>query len=238
MSAKPAKLLKLLCNRRYAWTMVRHRVAATTEHLEAIRFCAPAALVDVGANKGQFSIATRGLFPNARIEAFEPLPSAARKFEAVFDGDPLVRLHRIAVGAVAGRRTFHVADREDSSSLLKIGEGQSRAYGVAACREIEVEVRPLGRVVEVSALPAPALLKIDVQGAEMDVLHGIADLDRFDFIYAELSFVELYERQSLFEDVVAYLNQRGFAVRGIFNQSVTRAYGPTQVDCLFAKRGR
>lgn len=238
MSGKPAKLLKLLCNRRFAWSLVRHGVAATTEHLEAIRFCAPASIVDVGANKGQFSIAARGLFPNARIEAFEPLPSAAERFEAVFDGDPLVRLHRFAIGAVAGRRTLHVANREDSSSLLKIGEGQRRAYGIAASQEIEVEVKPLGLVVEASALPAPALLKIDVQGAEMDVLRGITDLDRFDFIYAELSFVELYERQSLFEDVVAYLDQRGFAVRGIFNQSVTRAYGPTQVDCLFAKRGQ
>lgn len=238
MSAKPAKLLKLLCNRRYAWTMLRHRVAATTEHLEAIRFCTPAAVVDVGANKGQFSVAVRGLFPRARIEAFEPLPSAAERFQAVFDGDPLVRLHRFALGAVAGRGAFHVARREDSSSLLKIGEGQHRAYGIAASRQIEVEVKPLDLVVEASALPAPTLLKIDVQGAEMDVLRGIADLGRFDFIYAELSFVELYEDQSLFEDVVAYLNKRGFAVRGIFNQSVTRAYGPTQVDCLFAKRSR
>lgn len=237
LSSKLTKLLKLLAVQRYAWAALRHRVAATTEHLEVIRFCAPATVVDVGANKGQFSIATRGLLPNARIEAFEPLPGAAERFEAVFSGDPFTRLHRVAVGSADERRPFHVADREDSSSLLKVGQGQRQAYGIGAAREIEVQVKPLDCVLDTSALPRPTLLKIDVQGAEMDVLRGIDGLGMFDFIYAELSFVELYEGQSLFGDVVAYLDQRGFTVRGIYNQSVTRAYGPTQVDCLFAKRG-
>lgn len=232
---KSAKLGRLLGHNRFARTLLRHRVAATTEHLDAIRFCAPATLIDIGANKGQFATAVRGLFPNARIHAFEPFPDAADRFEAVFAGDRKARLHRVAIGDRTETRSFYVADREDSSSLLKPGSGQREAYGVGISKQIEVEVKPLGDAVDFEGLARPILLKIDVQGTELDVLKGIAALEAVDAIYVELSFVELYEGQALFEDVRAYLTARGFALRGVFNQSFTRAFGPTQADCLFVR---
>ena len=81
----------------------------------------------------------------------------------------------------------------------------------------------------------PVMLKIDVQGAELAVLRGIANLDRIDFVYVELSFVELYEGQPLYADVQRELTARGFALRGAFNQAFTDHFGPTQLDCLFAR---
>ena len=235
IAPKLLKMAQLMKQPFFARTMLKHRVAATVEHLEAISFCAPATLIDVGANKGQFSTAVRGLRPEAVIHAFEPLPVAADRFASVFRGDPLVHLHRLAIGAESATSTFFVADREDSSSLLKPGKGQQEAYGVGAKEQIKVEVRPLGSVIDLAALPAPVLLKIDVQGTELDVLKGIESLDPFDFIYVELSFVVLYEGQCLFEDVRAHLAGRGFSLRGVFNQSVTSAFGPTQADCLFVR---
>lgn len=230
-----SKLRTILGCAAYRHTLLRHRVAATTEHLDAIRFCAPAALLDVGANKGQFSTAVRGLFPSARIDAFEPLPAAADTYARVFAGDDRTRLHRSAIGAKAGRAVFHVADREDSSSLLPVGEGQRAAFGVGEARQIEVEVAPLGDLVDVAALPHPIMLKIDVQGAELQVLEGIVALAAIDSVYVELSFVELYEGQALFEDVRAFLTAHGFSLRGVFNQAFTEAFGPTQADCLFTR---
>jgi hypothetical protein len=100
---------------------------------------------------------------------------------------------------------------------------------------IEVQVRPLEKVIDLEGLPHPVMLKIDVQGAELDVLRGISGFDYVDFIYVELSFVELYDGQALFEDVRSYLVERGFKLRGVFNQVYTEQYGPTQADCLFAR---
>lgn len=234
---KALKFSKLLRRRKFFGTLLRHRVSAAVEHLDAIRFCSPATLIDVGANKGQFAMAVRGLFPNAVIYAFEPLPKPASRFEKVFGSDPITHLHRIAIGGAKDNRTFYVTDREDSSSLLKPGNGQLEAFGISAKEEIEVVVKPLDSVIRLESVPRPILLKIDVQGSELDVLKGIAVLEAVDFIYVELSFVELYEGQALFEDAHAYMTARGFTLRGMFNQAYTEAFGPTQADCLFVRKG-
>jgi FkbM family methyltransferase len=217
--------------------LVRHRVAAASEHLAPIRFCAANTLIDVGSNKGQFSLAFRNLRPHARIIAFEPLAEAADTYERVFVGDPLVDLHRVALAGRAGSARFHVTDRTDSSSLLRPGNSQERAFGVHYASTIEVSVKRLDDSVDVSALESPIMLKVDVQGGELNVFEGCASLTDLDFIYVELSFVELYEGQPLFQEVCDYLSIRGFAVAGLYNQVTTTEFGPTQVDALFKRVG-
>jgi hypothetical protein len=82
----------------------------------------------------------------------------------------------------------------------------------------------------------PALMKLDVQGAELDVLEGCGTLlQEIDYIYLEGSFVELYEGQALITDIVTFLDRHGFKFRGIYNTSYTRDYGTTQADFLFER---
>ncbi|WP_233716605.1 FkbM family methyltransferase [Mycolicibacterium vinylchloridicum] len=212
-----------------------HRVAAAAEHFSAIRFCAANTLVDAGANKGQFSLAFRTLRPEAEIIAFEPLPSEADVYEQVLPPDGRTRLQRVALASAEDKATFYVADRADSSSLLRPGKGQERAFGVRGESTIEVSVKRLDDCVDFAALAHPILLKVDVQGGELGVFQGCDTLGEVDFIYVELSFTELYEGQPLFEEVTDYLKTRGFTVAGIFNQVMTAEFGPTQVDALFKR---
>jgi FkbM family methyltransferase len=236
MPKKAAKLLRILGNRIWASAMVRHGVAAAVEHVDAIRACNAATLIDIGANKGQFSLAFHALRKDARVIAFEPLPTEADRFEQVFAGDPAISLHRVALSDKGGDVTFHVTDRPDSSSLLPPGDGQSAAFGVNAKEKITVPVRRLDKALILDQLPKPILVKIDVQGAELQVLKGMSDLNPIDHIYVELSFVELYTGQPSFSAVAGYLFDRGFEPRGFFNQVVTKQFGATQVDVLFSRR--
>jgi FkbM family methyltransferase len=233
--AKARKALALLTRRKFAAAVMRHRVAAAVEHLDAIAFTGANVLIDVGANKGQFSLAFRALRPNAQIVAFEPLGEEADTYQRVFAGDAKVVLHRTALSDHVGEAEFHVTDRADSSSLLKPGVRQAEAFGVNEQRLIRIPLDRLDNYLPELHQIAPVLLKIDVQGAELQVLKGCASLDAIDYIYVELSFVELYERQPLLDEVFEYLRGRGFRLVGVFNQAMT-SYGPTQADCLF-KRG-
>jgi len=230
------KVFTLLRRPTFVLALARYRVAAASEHSDAIRFCGANTLIDAGANKGQFSLAFRRLRPRAKIIAFEPLPNAAEVFERVFFRDPSATLIRAALAAREGTAEFHVADRADSSSLLRPGSGQARAFDVRPSQTIEVPTKRLDDCVDLTTLEPPILLKIDVQGGELGVLKGCAALGLLDFIYVELSFVELYENQPLYDEVCEFLNAHGFAVRGLFNQVSTPDFGPTQVDVLFKRQ--
>lgn len=233
--AKAVKGSQLLRRPAFARAALRHRVAAAVEHLYPLAFSRAATLVDIGANKGQFSLAFRATNSAGVIHAFEPLPEAADRYERLFGADPRVTLHRAALSDKEGTAPFHVTSRSDSSSLLAPGQGQSQAFGVRGDRVIEVPVRRLDQVLALPDLAKPLLIKIDVQGAELGVLDGCGTIGCADFIYLELSFVELYEGQPLFGEVASYMAQRGFKLAGVFNQVETARFGPTQADFLFSR---
>ena len=232
---KVRKGLSLLRYPHLARVMFRHRVAATTENFDAIRICAANTLLDAGANKGQFSLAFRALRPGAQIIAYEPLPAAADLYEEVLPSDGRTRLQRVALSSSEGSAKFYVADRADSSSLLPPGIGQERAFGVRGATTIEVPVSRLDACVDFAGLAHPILLKVDVQGGELELFKGCDTLAEVDLIYVELSFAELYEGQPLFQEVTDYLQTRGFTIAGIFNQAITDEFGPTQFDALFKR---
>lgn len=216
------------------WPAIARGVMPAVEHLDALRLLRPRTVIDVGANKGQFSLVARYLFPGAQIYAFEPLERERRLYRSVVSGP--VQIHSVAAGAEKGRAQFFVASRRDSSSLLALGKGQEAAYGVALLSTTTVSVERLENVIDPGALLAPVLLKLDVQGGELQVLQGAEKLlPLVDAIYCEVSFVELYERQPAASVIIAFLHHHGFALRGVFNLSLTKQFGPTQADLLFSR---
>jgi FkbM family methyltransferase len=219
------------------WPTIVHGVMPAVEHFAALRTLSSQTVLDVGANKGQFSIAARYLFPSAKILAFEPLEDARRRYHSVVSGP--VEMHGFALGAAKATADFFVTSRADSSSLLAPRKSQELAYGVALSSKTVVHVERLDHVVEPSALVAPVLLKLDVQGAELQVLEGAEMLlPAIDAIYCEVSFVELYERQPTAGAIVSFLHDRNFALRGVYNLSLTKQFGPTQADLLFLRKNR
>ena len=217
------------------WPALVKGVMPTVEHVEAIQRLAPNTLIDIGANKGQFSVMAQRLFPTLEIHAFEPLERARAIYKSVLGAS--ARVYPMALGSAVGEATFFVTTRADSSSLLQPASGQERAYGVGTNTSILIPVARLSDVIHIAALKRPILMKIDVQGGELDVLRGgEGDLRFIDMIYCEASFVELYRGQPLAAEIIAYLAARHFDLRGVFNLSLTREFGPTQADFLFLSR--
>ncbi|MGE5538440.1 MAG: FkbM family methyltransferase [Gemmatimonas sp.] len=216
---------------------LRQGVAAAIEHRGALRGLKPLMIVDVGANVGQFALLCRSLYPQARIYAFEPLAQAADTFSRLFAGDDKVTLIRSAVGNRRGDVAIHLSRRLDSSSLLPISPTMTEAFpGTDEVGHAIVPIAPLPEMLSSKDIAEPALLKIDVQGAELEVLRGCGELlQRFSDICVELSFVELYTGQSLCHEVIAYLAQRGFAIASIYNLQYGRGHRLLQADFLFSR---
>ncbi len=230
------KLLSLLRVARFRRAL-RHGVGATVEHSRLLGSLDIATVVDIGANKGQFSLAAAEAFPRAHIHAFEPLREPAATFAALFAGEARVALYRAAIGPSKTTAAINVSRRDDSSSLLEITALQEDLFpGTGLARTEEIEVGPLDSFVTAGDLAAPALLKLDVQGYELEALRGCESLlVEFAHVYVECSFVELYAGQAFAGEIIAWLRERGFELRCVFNMTYDRAGLAVQADFLFAR---
>lgn len=78
------------------------------------------------------------------------------------------------------------------------------------------------------------MLKLDVQGFELEALRGCESLLHcFPFVYAECSFMELYEGQALAHEVIAWLRERGFVLKGVYHMGYDGRGQAVQGDFLF-----
>jgi len=215
MLQKAVKALRLLQSPLWRRALLRG-VAATIEHDAVPLRRDYRTILDVGANKGQFALYARHRFPNAEVHCFEPLADPRAALEALFRDDLHVQIHAIAVGAASGEAQIHVSRRDDSSSLLGISQLQSSRFpGTEEERIEEVAVIALDEVFAAADLPRPVLLKLDVQGYELEVLRGAEHLlDSIDTILVECSFDEFYEGQPLFDEIYRYLYDRGHRIVG------------------------
>lgn len=228
------KLFQVLRSKGLFLSLLRYQVLVGAEHRHVL--CRDlATVVDIGANRGQFSLAIRAYAPKAHVIAFEPLPGPGEIFRRVFAGDPMVCLHPVAIGANAGEAVIHVTEADDSSSLLPVSPLQEKLF--RGCRTVATETIKVGRLADfVSAqkIVSSAMLKLDVQGYELEALRGCDDLlDRFMYVYAECSFVELYSGQALAHEVIAWLRERSFKLSGVYNVCYDKDGRVIQGDFLF-----
>ena len=223
----------------YFFSALMKGTAAGTEHGGLLQSLGCRHVVDIGANCGQFALISRKCFPDARIDSFEPLAEPADRFESVFARDGNVHLHRLAIGGMMGEAAIHVSKRDDSSSLLPITEKQTLLFPGTEERETRtICIAPLESVLTELDIYKPAMLKLDVQGYELEALRGCESvLSCFSYVYCECSFVELYAGQSLAHEVIDYLHQHGFKLSGVYNVNHDKHGVAVQADFLFTKAG-
>jgi FkbM family methyltransferase len=220
----------------WCWRGLIRGVAPSLEHRRVLQSLSFDLLLDIGASRGQFSLMTRRLFPRIPIHAYEPQPGEAAIYHALFSGDCSVQLHVTALGDVLGVGDLHVSARADSSSLLPIGDLQQRLFkGTNEVALLEVPVATLDSLEPHWQKASRALMKLDVQGCELNVLRGARlALQKCAYVYAECSQVELYRGQALFPDVASFLADNLFALRSRHNECFEGG-ALIQADYLFSR---
>ncbi len=146
-----------------------------------------------------------------------------------------MRLFPAAIGPDEASMEMNISASNDSSSLLPITEQQVRFFpGTEAVDTETVRVAPLHCFLSEDEIERPALLKIDVQGFEREVLEGCERLlSLFDVIYVECSFVELYAGQALASEVFEFVLGQGFRFEGAYNITYNSEGATIQGDFLF-----
>ena len=231
------KLKKLaVCSSNVVWRRgLYHRVGAAIEHDAFFKHFDFRTIVDIGANTGQFSLVMRKNFPQADIYSFEPLQKPFKRFVKLFENDRNVKAFNNAIGPYVTDTEINVSARDDSSSVLPISDLQNQIFpGTAAVRTEKILMGPLNDYLREDEIKGPSLLKLDVQGFELDALKGCQEfLRRFDMVYCECSFVELYVGQAFASEVISYMSGSNFRLEGCNNVAYDHEGKTVQADCIF-----
>ena len=191
---------------------------------------APTLIIDGGANVGQFARAMVETFPEAHVHSFEPLPDVAAEFRRHLGDHPRVTLHETALGASEGTIPFFRNDYTLASSALPSASGDQPV------EQLEVRLSTLDAVMRDVEFPPSALLKLDLQGYELEALRGgPATLDRMRHVLLEIALRPAYVGEPPFEALYDFMRAAGFR----FLRPVEVLQGPgreiVQMDALFER---
>ena len=164
---------------------------------------------DIGANIGTHAIACAlAVGPSGRVVAFEPESKAASRLlsNVELNGLSNVLILNTALGKASGLASLFVNDTAGSGSHSLIKAPGRRA--------VSVEVAAGDEVIAQSNLPAPDFIKIDVEGAELDVISGLYRTLRSPqckTVLCEVHRSVLEQEGNNISDVENALRQAGFS---------------------------
>jgi FkbM family methyltransferase len=195
-------------------------------------------VLDVGAHVGLYGRRLRELGYSGRIISFEPVADAYAQLGAATARDRHWDAQNVALGAGDGAGSMTVAADSRYSSLLPMAPEYVHE-AVAAVASEQVQVRRLDSVApDILHAADRIFLKLDVQGFELEVLHGAQEtFGQIAAIEVELSTRTVYVGQSLFHQIVGFLYERDFEIVSLEPVSFDRGTGYLrQVDALLIRR--
>jgi FkbM family methyltransferase len=208
----------------------RSSLEGAIEHVK--KKFSPATIVDVGGAFGEVTEFCAQEFPNAKILTFEPLSEYRPALEKIARRNKNIKTFQFAVGSQVGEITFNVHDDLVGSSLFQEVEG-----AVVDGKPRTVPMITLDKVIKDESVASPYLIKVDVQGAELEVIKGASDvLKDTEVLILEVSLFAVFKSGPQFYDIVLAMKERGFICYDI----IGNAYRPLdnslwQVDLVFVK---
>lgn len=183
---------------------------------------------DVGANIGQSISRYRDDFPNCFITSFEPNPEIFSVLEKNWGDVSGITLNPVALANTIGHASFYATRVPEVGSLLEPTEHMIKLSSEHKYdyKTINVPTLTLDHYCQANNINKIDILKLDVQGFELNVLQGAEILlhdGKVTMIYSEVTFAETYTNQTRFIDLVSYLNKFNYEIWDIGSFLYTRS---------------
>lgn len=187
---------------RWPGASTMHGISMALDRTLALGF-APRCIFDVGAYRGDFARQCLQRWPEAQVVCFEPLTALVARLHQLAAGEPRIRIVPGLLGADESARVV-LHEAETASSVLP--EHVQQQFPVS-----EHRMRSVDNMIARGELTPPDLLKLDVQGYELEVLKGAArTLDRVQLILAEVNFLDIHAGVPLAPQLFDWLARRGW----------------------------
>lgn len=215
-------------------------VSLTADLLRLLRNPSQPAIIDVGANAGQWLLAIKRTFPHARVLSYEPDPRAFGELQRNAERFADVECIQSALGAAPGRSPLFRNTDSVTSSLLPVTPAPDTPYAdkLQPLDAIEIEVRTLSDEIARRGIAHVDLLKTDCQGFDLRVLEGAAkeiEAGKIDLIITEAMFQQEYDGQIWFDEIVPWLRLRNFSLIGLYDTLHDPRGRLLFADALFAR---
>ncbi|ASU35558.1 hypothetical protein MuYL_3673 [Mucilaginibacter xinganensis] len=189
----------------------------------------PDLVIDAGALFGQWTENVRNIFPGAKFIMIEPQVAQKTFLEAVISKFDNVSMELSLLGDVE-KNGVEFYQMGTGSSIYQENSDHSR-------EKVLLKMETIDAIVEKKyKMPANCFLKLDVQGAEIDVLKGAAELlKRTEFVLLEISVLNYNYKAPQFTDVIIFLKNIGFVLFDICDERRTKDEVLYQTDMIFVK---
>lgn len=171
-------------------------------------------IIDIGGARGHTAYLFHQNQPQAKVIIFEPILSNMDEIKRVFSGNAKVQIIQKALGNEIGEKIIHKSSRITSSSLLPFESSIESDYMKEALKESASEKIIISRLdEELKAYPKIGIIKIDVQGYEVEVLKGAKEtLAKTSLVVVEVSNHHVYQNAPMYYDVDLILRENGFVL--------------------------
>ena len=193
-------------------------------------------IIDVGANRTNWSKKAVAVYPEATFCLIEP-QIEMEPYLVQFCNNHLGSTYLLAgAGASEETLTLTVWDDLDGSSFLPTPSTEKKAAG----KQREIEILTIDRIIQSKQIETPELIKLDIQGFELEALKGAEKTFGYTEVYVlEVSLFPFGDlpNQPLFADVIQFMLDRDYVVYdfpGFLRRPFDGALG--QCDICFVKR--
>ena len=180
-------------------------------------------IFDIGAYRGDTVSLFNVSFPTSNIHAFEPFDESFEYLKNRFNNKDNITVNNKAIGSsISNNQSMYITKNSGSSSLLKpeknaniLWEGNPLEFK----KKVNVKTTTIDLYCKNNNIKNIHLLKIDVQGSELDVLKGAEQIlkdGRVKLIFTEISIAPNYKEQTDLDVLINYLKKYNFQIFNFF----------------------
>lgn len=194
----------------------------------------PKHIYDVGAYKGWWTYEVQEVFPEATYYMFEANDDNEEDLSKLKSDN--VRLCMCTLDKDSSEKPFYKTKYENNTGASLMKE-QTTAFDEENIQTTTTMTETLQSVVEREEYSSPDLLKIDVQGKELDVLKGGLEIAKnAEVIILETKVLQYNEGAPMLLDVLLFMKELGYIPLDITELHYGYKNDLQEIDFLFVKQ--